>query len=198
MTGQATRDALERLEIALAAMDHPIASTPREGLTDDQVDELTGQAGVTLPDQARELWKWRNGWQITQPGWSTIDGQLFPHNVPFLTLQEALSDHADYLNRVVPLLGVPALRPALLPAFRLQLAYISIDIDTTQDGDVSLVRWDADDPASVEDPANWISSIPAMLEQTVDLYRSGAYAYDMNHRQILSTGPSHDDQYWAF
>lgn len=200
MTAAATREALEHLEIALGAMSHPIANTRRDGLTDQRIDELVGSAGVVLPGQARELWKWRNGWRVDL-GVAPDQGSLFPHNLPFLPLQDALVAYTEYRNVLMPIHQSPVLLDSLMPAFRFQMEFVSLDLDTGLDGNVAVVNWHADDPSTFHGDRELFSieSIPAMIGQAVDLYNSGTYVYDQVHGYIVPADPGQPwGQYWAF
>lgn len=60
-----TADLLAELEQRLRALGAPITRILRPGLSDDQMDELTGPIGLTLSTEARAWWRWHDG---AEPG----------------------------------------------------------------------------------------------------------------------------------
>lgn len=74
-----TAELLEHLDQRLHDISAPITRIWRPGLSDDQMDELTGPIGITLPTEARAWWRWHNGAErvIGQqpaigPGWDQL------------------------------------------------------------------------------------------------------------------------------
>ncbi len=52
---------LGRLESSLLTQDAPVVSRLNPGLSDSEIDELSAQIGLHLPDEARLWWKWHDG-----------------------------------------------------------------------------------------------------------------------------------------
>jgi cell wall assembly regulator SMI1 len=90
-----TAELLAALDQRLEELGAPVTQIWRPGLSDDQMDELTGQIGLTLPIEARAWWSWHDGVEhgviVPQPGIG--DGW-----VP-LSLAEAI-DNAIFLRRI--------------------------------------------------------------------------------------------------
>lgn len=60
VTARAER-ALTQLEDVLRQMGHPLLALLEPGLTHDQIVQTMAPTGLTLPDEAAAVWRWRNG-----------------------------------------------------------------------------------------------------------------------------------------
>jgi cell wall assembly regulator SMI1 len=56
-----TAELLGQLDQRLRDLNAPITKIWRPGLTDDRMDELTAEIGLTLPTEARAWWGWHDG-----------------------------------------------------------------------------------------------------------------------------------------
>ncbi|MET0604089.1 MAG: hypothetical protein ABW167_19050 [Baekduia sp.] len=97
-----TAELLAELDERLHDLDAPVTRIWRPGLSDDQMDELTEQIGLTLPTEARAWWSWHDGVEhgvlMPQPGIG--DGW-----VP-LSLAEAVEDAVSTRDITAQLAGM--------------------------------------------------------------------------------------------
>lgn len=104
-------DHLERFASLLRARGIPVDDL-QPGLTDAQIDEITGPVNLELPDEMRAWWRWRNG----EPARTYIP--ILPAREP-LSLQEAVD---SYINRVDSGLIEPA--RSLCPVIERPLIFV--------------------------------------------------------------------------
>lgn len=64
---QAVRRALEGIEAAWRRQGAPIAAHLAPGLSDQEIDALLQPSGITLPETARELFRWHDGAGLGEP-----------------------------------------------------------------------------------------------------------------------------------
>jgi cell wall assembly regulator SMI1 len=65
--------ALERLEAALAATDHPLVRALRPGLDADEIATETSRLRIRVPDDAAALWRWHDG---VDPAYTAQRGRI--------------------------------------------------------------------------------------------------------------------------
>ena len=82
---------LDEFESRLRAEGLVAVRSLASGLTDAEIDALTGVHGIELPEEARVWWRWHNGShaKVGDPAWYFLPfRQIF-------TLEYALSEYAD-------------------------------------------------------------------------------------------------------
>lgn len=93
-----TARALERFERVLRDVEHPILDALQPGLPTDVIADAVAATGLRLPDEAAELWRWRNG---VDPAYTADRGripgsEMFPGNARFLSLEQAVQISSTY------------------------------------------------------------------------------------------------------
>lgn len=98
-------DALvERTVERLRSAGADLADRLRPGLSDAQIDELAGPAGIDLPEEARVWWRWHDGVQDDGPPFASIRG-VTPYSLEAaIELWEADRDATRYVFGVDGLL----------------------------------------------------------------------------------------------
>lgn len=90
--GNRARQALERLEDALRATNHPLLGALQPGLDEDAITQTMAPTGLVLPDQAAALWRWRDGvasW-FTADTTRVPDREMLPGGCLLLPLERAV------------------------------------------------------------------------------------------------------------
>lgn len=83
---------LQELGSRLSAQHVPAMGVAQAGLSDDELDEMSSEAGLSLPDEARVWWRWRNGTpeQVGAP----VQREIGP-GFWWMRLEDALSRRAS-------------------------------------------------------------------------------------------------------
>ncbi len=88
--------AAEALVASLRAVGHPLPDLLRPGLSDLAIDEIMRPTGLTLPDEARALWRWADGVDVSQLTGPTA-GHMFPGGLEMLGLAVAVARHLEHV-----------------------------------------------------------------------------------------------------
>jgi hypothetical protein len=91
--GFAEHELLEGFLRALRRIEAPVADNLAPGLSDEEIDALLEPVGITLPEEARVWWRWRNGPDPAAPFAST----RFAHR-GFISLQNEAGYYSDRLE----------------------------------------------------------------------------------------------------
>lgn len=95
--------ALKRFERALKDADHPLLHGLQSGLPVDAIDDTMSPTGLRLPDEAAQLWRWRDGVDplFLADRDRVIGSEKLPGGAVFLRLEKAVDeylwfrDHSD-------------------------------------------------------------------------------------------------------
>ncbi len=68
-------DILERVDSLLRSRNAPIADAWAPGLSDAEIDETIGRAGLEMPEELRVWWRWHNG---VRKDWPDRRPSIFP------------------------------------------------------------------------------------------------------------------------
>lgn len=125
------RRVLERLEVEWTRQGATVLSNLAPGITDDEID-ATLPTHVALPEEARELFRWRNGTLEAGPPYGQgSDFGLGWQYPPLAALVEEYRDWGAWMEEAASVLGTPVLwSPNWFPVF------------LTQGGDRLLVELD--------------------------------------------------------
>lgn len=73
-----TSDILGRFEALLRSRHARIVDTWAPGLSDAQIDDIAGPAGLQMPEEVRVWWRWHNGVRPGSPSdhWMIVPGRM--------------------------------------------------------------------------------------------------------------------------
>lgn len=87
---------LHDLESELAAAGAPFSSHANAGIRDDEVDDLLATAGLHVPTELREWWRWHDGCRVDLR--RPFAQEIGPGSWSPMSLAEALADRASWLE----------------------------------------------------------------------------------------------------
>jgi cell wall assembly regulator SMI1 len=178
-------DLLAHFESMWADQGAPIAAALAPGLSDAEIDGLMAPTGLTLPAEARALFRWHDG-AIRRPGpdddrrlWGFGQWEFFPlaelvdyRQGMWMDTQEELSDDADEASPWADD-WFPVLRGS---------GWADLLIDCTDDHSVALVRG----TAPFEPGRALMSSLPALLETWLEFFQDGRIRWDAASQSWIS------------
>lgn len=163
-----TAERLEVLASALRERGFPIVERLRPGLTEVQMDALTGPLGLSLPVEARVWWGWHDG--ATAAGPATIGpGWWF---APLATCVDSYRELRDIATQP-DLHGIEWWPPTWFPIVQGGWA-LACDTDVAPDQPTPIRAWYLEDGAPRE-PS--LRSLGALIEMWIDVLRAGAWQY---------------------
>ena len=172
-----TADLLAQFESLWVAQGAPIAAALAPGLGDDEIDALIEPTGLSLPPEARELFRWHDG-AVRRPGpddgsrlWGFGQWEFFPlaelvdyRQGMWMDTQEEMSDDADEPS---------PWKDSWFPLLR-GSGWADVLIDCGEAHEVALVRGTA--PFEPRRPR--LSSLPNMLEIWLTFFQDGRIRWD--------------------
>jgi len=93
-------DLLEELAARWRAQRAPIADGLRPGLSDAEIDALTGPLDLDLPEEARVWWGWHDG-VARHPSGLLVYQQMGGIGLPFFSLEEAVARYRSRRSMAV-------------------------------------------------------------------------------------------------
>ncbi len=108
-------EAADALMEALTNVGHPLPTLIQPGLSDAAIDELMAPTGLSLPDEARALWQWSNGFGPARND-GPLGAQLLPGGIEMLDLSSAVSGYIEHVESF-PWTDVPLHSKSWLSAF---------------------------------------------------------------------------------
>lgn len=90
--------ALARFEDVLRSMNHPLLDALQPGISTDEIRAALAPTGLTLPDEAVELWRWRNGLNpaFTADRTHVPGSRMLPGGVRFLPISAAVQKYLRF------------------------------------------------------------------------------------------------------
>lgn len=90
--------ALARFDGVLRSMNHPLVDALRPGASADEIHAAVEPTGMALPDEAVELWRWRNGLDpaFTADRAHVPGSEMLPGGVRFLSIAAAVQDYLRF------------------------------------------------------------------------------------------------------
>jgi cell wall assembly regulator SMI1 len=164
----------------------PVAVALRPGLSDEEMDALTTQLGLRLPDEARRWWRWHDG-ATARPG---FEPEVLGPIGSFIPLAHAVGStestreimrqawEADDLEEGE--LG-PDWKPSWLKLINCERPIV-IDCSVAPEDPVP-VRSFFQEPTVGEEG---LRSLGELVRIWIDAYDSGAWAYDRTERRWSS------------
>jgi cell wall assembly regulator SMI1 len=170
-------DRLDRLEGFWRDAGAPLYEVLAPGLDDGTIMSLAGELGLTLPDEARQWWRWHNG-VVAGTDWRA---RQLTRGYSILSLSEAL-DECQQMRREFGNDDFIAWQHWWLPFGRAASG--------------ALICFDCSEPARAESPIlvrDWhmdqesprpvTNSLAATLDVWIDLYETGAIWFDPTSRR---------------
>jgi hypothetical protein len=148
------------------------------GLPDDEIDALAETAGLRIPAEARQLWRWHD---------ATPGTTLITPCYQLMRLTWAIRDHANGMSIAAEMSTNPLTRPAppradevFRPSFLAVFAATGPDtaaVDCAEQGDESPLYFLLDGLTYAPHPPG-APSIESFLTSILELYRADAYSWD--------------------
>lgn len=169
-------DAIARFEAALERADHPLLQRLGPGLPRATVIRRFDRAGLTIPDEAVDLWGWRNGVEPDPENDHGANSHQLPGGFDLLSVDQAIGSHHAFL-RDFPFADIDAIRPEWLEVLRAGRRCLRLDLRVERDQPVPVLPHHIDETDPGYPEANRLDSLSDLFDAMARLLDEGHWVF---------------------